>query len=155
VDIPDAVELVLRRIVSQDQYGPVQSAEIARLVRDWDNGEDYRTMMVRAVVSSVVATAKRRDDLWFAMAADEMGVLESVLRTYATHGNNLSLAVLIHVVRKQYTLCQEQYWPYYLFWKVLDAATKFDVLDTSPELQHKFCALWNEVVRAGNGDIPW
>jgi hypothetical protein len=31
------------------------------------------------------------------------------------------------------------------FSKVLFAASKFDVLDTSPELQHEFCALWNQV----------
>jgi hypothetical protein len=126
----------------------VQSAEIARLVRGWDNGEDDKTMMVRAVVSSVVARAQRRDDLWFAMAADEMGVPESVLRTYATHGNNLSLALLIYVVRNQFTLFREQHWPHHIFWEVLDAATKFDVLDTSPELQHEFCALWNELIRS-------
>jgi hypothetical protein len=133
----------------------VQSSEIARLVRGWDHGGDYETMIVRAVVSSVVATAQRRDDLWFAMAADEMGVPESVLRTHATHGKNLSLAVLIHVVRKQFTLFQERYWPYPTFSNVLFAASEFDVLDTSLELQHEFCALWNEVVHAANGDIPW
>jgi hypothetical protein len=121
-DIPDAIWRVLDRIVFHHQYGPVQSAEIARLVRGWDNGEDYETMIVRAVVSSVVATAQRRDDLWFAMAADEMGVPESVLRTHATHGNNLSLAVLIHVVRKQFTLFQERHWPYPIFSNVLNAA---------------------------------
>ncbi|KAN0140431.1 hypothetical protein V8E53_001640 [Lactarius tabidus] len=154
-DIPDAILQVLDRIVSHHQYGPVQSAEIARLVRGWDNGEVHETMMVRAVVSSVVARAQRRDDLWFSMAADEMGVPESVLRTHATHGNNLSLAVLIHVVRKQFTFFQKRYWPYSTFSNVLFAASAFYVLDTSPELQHKFCALWNEVVRGANGTIPW
>jgi hypothetical protein len=152
-DIPDAIQPVLFRILSQHRDGPVQSADIARLVRGWDNGKE--TMIVQAVVSSVVARAQRHDDLWFAMAADEMGVPESVLRTHATHGNNLSLAVLIHVVRKQFTLFQERHWPYTTFSTVLFAASEFDVLDTSPELQHEFCALWNEVVRGANGAIPW
>jgi hypothetical protein len=145
-DIPDATWLILRRIASQHQYGLVQSAKIAHLVRGWDNVKDYETMIVQAIVSSVVTRAQRHDDLWFAMAADEISVPESVLRTHAMHGDNLSLAVLIHIICKQFTLLQEQHWPYYLFWKVLDTATKFDMLDTSPELQHKFCALWNEVI---------
>ncbi|KAH9025192.1 hypothetical protein EDB84DRAFT_1505022 [Lactarius hengduanensis] len=32
---------------------------------------------------------------------------------------------------------------------VLIKASRFDVQDTSPELQHEFCALWNEIVLKG------
>ena len=147
VDSPDAIRQVLLRITSEDQYGPIQSAEITGLVRGWDNGGDFETMMIRAVVSSVVARAQRHNDNWFAVAADEMGVPESDLRDYAARGNNLSLAVLIHIVRQQFSLLVEPHWPDEEFSKVLGAASKFNVLDTSPELQHEFCALWNEVVQ--------
>jgi hypothetical protein len=147
---------VLYRIISEDRHGPVQSPEITRLIKSWDNGADEETtMVIRAIYSSVVARAQRCDDLWFAMAFDEIGVPESVLRNHATHGNNLSLAVSIHVVRKQFTLFGEPHWPYHAFWKVLEAASKFDVLDTSPELQREFCALWNQVVRASYLETPW
>ena len=100
-----------------------------------------------SIILSVVARAQRRDGLWFASAADAMGVLESTLRSHATHGNDLSLAILIHVVRQQYSINQTRYWLEEEFSKVLEAASKFDVLDTSPDLQHEFCALWNEVTR--------
>jgi hypothetical protein len=50
-DIPDAIELVLRRIVFQDQYGPVHSAEIACMVRGWGNGEDYRDYVCASLSS--------------------------------------------------------------------------------------------------------
>ncbi|KAF8256828.1 hypothetical protein EI94DRAFT_178304 [Lactarius quietus] len=84
---------VLGRIVSEDQYGPVQSAEIAPLVRGWGNGGDEETTTVmQALVSSVVARAQRRDDLWFAMASNEMGISESVLRNHATHETVLARA---------------------------------------------------------------
>ena len=110
-DIPQALQRVLSRIISEDQYGPVQCAEIARFVKGWDNGRRrYTTTTIRAMVSSVVARAQRRDNLWFAMAADEMGVglvAESLLRNHATHGNNLSFAILIHLVRKQFSLFRE------------------------------------------------
>ena len=155
-DIPQALQRVLSRIISEDQYGPVQSAAIACFVKGWDNGRRrYTTTTIRAIVSSVVARAQRRDDLWFAMAADEMGVAESVLRNHATHGNSLSLTILIHLVRKQFRLFRERYWPLYEFSKVLEEASKFDVLDTSFELQHEFCALWNQVRSTDNFIIPW
>jgi hypothetical protein len=155
-DIPQAVQRVLDRIVSEDQYGPVQSAEIVRFVRGWDNGGDEETaMIIQAIFSSVVATAQRRDDLWFGMASDEIGVPESVLRNHATQGNNLSIAILIYVVCQQFNLLDEQHWPFYVFWKVLKAASKFDALDTSPELQHEFCAIWNQVRHRANKVIAW
>ena len=140
------ISRVLRRIVSGDHYGLVKSVEIIPFLRGWDSGKDEGTAtMTRAIVPSIIARAQRRDDIWFAMAADEMGVPESVLRSHATHGNSLFLAILIWVVRKQYRHFWERYWPEEEFSKVLEAASKFDVLDTSPELQHEFCALWNQV----------
>ena len=157
-DIPSATwqRQALRRITSEDQYGPVQSAEVACLLRSWDNGEDEEiTMINRAIVSSVVARAQRHDDLWFTMASDEMSVSESVLRNHATNGNNLSLAILNHAVRQHFGFFEQQHWPLHVFSNVLEAASRFDVLDTSPELQHEFCELWNQVVRAAKLGMPW
>ena len=155
-DIPGAGKRVLNRIVSEDQYGPVQSAEIVRFVRRWDNGEDEETTtIIRAINSSVIARAQQHDDLWFVTAADEMGVPESLLRNHAAHGNNLSLAILIHIIHKQFSLFSEQHWPRHDFEKVLEAASKFDVLDTSSELQHEFCALWNQVIDKYQPGFRW
>ena len=138
---------VLRRILSGDHHGLVKSVDIIPFVRGCDNGDDEDIAMItRAIVSSVVARAQHRDDLWFALAANELGVPESDLRDHAARGNDLSLAVLIHIVRQQVTLLAEPHWPGADFSKILGAASKFDVIDTSPELQHEFCALWNEVV---------
>ena len=143
---PESIACVLRRILSGDHYGVVKSVDIVPFVRGWDNGDDAEIVMItRAIVSSVVARAQRRDGLWFALAADAMGVPESVLRSHDTHWNDLSLAILIHLVRQQYSLLWELYWPGLEFSNVLEAASKFNVLDTSPEVQHEFCALWNQV----------
>ena len=155
-DIPQ-IQRVLRRIYSQVQEGPVQSAEIAHLVRGWDDGKDqYTTTIIQAIVSTVVARAQRHDDLWFSTAADAMGIPESVLRNHAMHGNSLSLAIFIHIVRQQFSVYWERNGPWEEFSRVLEATSKFNVLDTSPELQHEFCALWNQVVRAADdGPMPW
>jgi hypothetical protein len=47
----------------------------------------------------------------FIWQSDEMGVLETVLRNHATQGNDLSLAILIHVVRQQFSLSMDRHWP--------------------------------------------
>jgi hypothetical protein len=148
-DIPrEIIRRVLSKIVYGDPCGLVQSGEIIPFVRGWDNGEDEGiTTITRAILSSVVARAQRRDDLWFVMASDELGVPEPVLRDHATYGNNLSLAILIHVVRQQFSLYWQPHWPREEFSKVLEEASKFDAQDTSLELQHKFCELWNELIR--------
>ena len=146
-DIPqENIQRFLRGILSGDHYGLVKSVDIVPFVRGWDSGHDEEiALFTRAIVSSVVARAQRHDGLWFALAADVMGIDELVLRSHATHGNDLSLAILIHVVRQQYSIYRSPYWLEAEFSKVLEAASKFDVLDTSPELQHEFCALWNQV----------
>jgi hypothetical protein len=147
-DMPRATQRALIAIFYQAQDGLVQSAEMARFVRGWDYGNDEEaTMFIRAISSSIVVRAQRRDDLWFAVASDQMGIPESVLRNYATHGNSLSLAIWIHVFRQVLNFFHEQRWPSHWFSDVLKAASKFDVLDTLPELQQEFCALWNELIR--------
>jgi hypothetical protein len=155
-DIPQTIQQVLRRVISEVEYGPVQSAEIARLVRGWDNGEgEETTMTTRAIVSSVIARAQRHDDHWFALASDELGAPEPVLRNHGRHGNSLSLALLIHVARQQFSFHWREHWPLYEFSKVIKEASKFDVLNTSPELQHEFCALWNQVHDASYTRTSW
>ena len=92
---PSRGNTTLSRIASEDQYGPVQSAEVACLVKSWDKVKDEEIATInRAIVSSVLTRAQRHDNLWFTMASNEMGLSETVLRNYASQRNNLSLVVL-------------------------------------------------------------
>jgi hypothetical protein len=137
---------VLDMILSKCHYSGPMVPRIVQVMRGWgDNMKDIS--VAQATVCSIVAQAQRRDHSWFILASDALGSPEAVLRDHATHGNSLSLAILIYVVRQQFNHFKEQHWPYYEFSKVLEAASKFDVLDTSPELQHEFCALWNELIQ--------
>ncbi|KAH8986147.1 hypothetical protein EDB92DRAFT_1880910 [Lactarius akahatsu] len=139
--------------MSEDQYGPVQSAGIARLVRGWDNPKDvHMTGLISAIVSSVVARAQRRDDQWFAIASDELLIPGSVLRDYAARGDSLSLTIFIHIIRRQFNNFFKPSWPRIEFSRVLETAPRFDVQDTTPELQHEFCALWNQIVLKAQND---
>ncbi|KAH8991006.1 hypothetical protein EDB92DRAFT_706372 [Lactarius akahatsu] len=102
-----------------------------------------------------VAKVQRRDDSWFILASRELGIQEPVLRGYAAHGDSLSLAVLIHITRQQFSHFWEGPWPEEEFSEILEAASKFNVEDTSHDLQHEFCALWNQIVLKVQNDYSW
>jgi hypothetical protein len=153
VDTPEAFTEVLRRLASEDEYcgpflGPVQSTEIVQFVRHWGNRKGEDTIpVVQAIFSVVVARVKQPNDSWFILASDEMAVPEAVLRSHATHGDSLSLLILIHIIRQQYIYFWTPSWPLVEISRALKSASRFDVLATSPELQHEFCALWNQIAR--------
>jgi hypothetical protein len=142
--VPSAFPYIFNSVVSEVQYGPVRSARMAHFIRRWDHGRNQAPMLVQAIVSSIVVTVKSRDNDWFAIVSDELGVGESILRNYATH--DLSLAILIHVTCQQFNHFKKSSWPSEIFTKVLRAASKFEVRHSSPELQRGFCALWNHIV---------
>jgi hypothetical protein len=152
VDTPDAFPNIVRRLVSEGKYGPVQSTEILAVVKRWGSRKGKCSAMVQAIFSIVVARVQQHDNSWFTLASDQLGIPETVLRSYATHGDNLSLVILIYVTRQQFIYIQNRAWPSYTIASVLSAASKFNVQDTSPELQHEFCALWNELISKMQND---
>ncbi|KAH9054815.1 hypothetical protein EDB87DRAFT_1644845, partial [Lactarius vividus] len=122
-------------------------------MRGWGNGGDRDTaLVVQAILTGVVAKAQRRDDSWFVLASGELGTPETVLRYYAAHGDSLSLAVLIYLTRQQFNRSWIQPWPSTEFSFILEAASKFNARNTLPELQHEFCALWNQIVLKVHND---
>ncbi|KAH9036008.1 hypothetical protein EDB83DRAFT_2415254 [Lactarius deliciosus] len=144
---------VLDVILSNDQDSDPMATELLQIVKSWRNNTDEDTKLVtRATTSSIVARVRRRDDPWFILASNELGVPGSVLREYTAHGDNLSFAILIHITRQQFSHFEEEYWPSDAFLNVLKVASDINVQDTSsPELQHAFCTLWNRIVlRAQN-----
>ncbi|KAH9057254.1 hypothetical protein EDB87DRAFT_1833270 [Lactarius vividus] len=149
--------IILEKILSNYQQSGLLVAEIVRTVRSWGyNMRDDIVSVAEATFTRILARPQQRDDSWFIIASTELGVQESVLRDYATHGDSLSLAVLIHITRRQFDHYGEPSWPSVEFSFILETASKFDVRDTLPELQHEFCGLWNQIVlRAQNGGDRW
>ena len=159
-DIP--YQLILTSTFSRDQYVGLRTAEFGHIVRGWaDSLSDNQdaALIIRAILTGIVAKATRRDDSWHILASKELGVPEFHLRGYTTLGDSLSLAILIHVIRQQFDHFGKPSWPEFEISKVLETASKFNVQDTSGELQHDFCALWNQIVlKAQNEDdqnIAW
>ena len=158
VHTPKAFPEVVRSLASEDWdgFGPVQSCKIVDFVGRWDNHMGEYTTMDQAIFSIVVARVQQRDDSWFTLASDGLGFPETVLRSHAARGDDtLSLAILIHVTRQQFIHLQDPVWPSETISDVLLAASKFNVQDTLPELQHEFCALWNQIVRKAQNDDDW
>jgi hypothetical protein len=144
--IPHAFTL-FDKLLSKCQYGGPLATGIVEIVRGWPISTDECTILyAQAILSMIVARVQPRDGSWFVLASNELGVPETVLRDYAAHGDNLSLAILIHVIHQQLTHYRKWTWPRFEFWKVLEAASKFNGQDTSPTLRHKFCTLWNQIV---------
>ena len=152
LDIPQAFLEILHGLASRDYepaLGPVKSTEIVQFVRRWGDrkGEDTTTPAIRAIFSIVLARVKRHDDRWFILASEELAIPESDLRSHAAHGDNLSLVILIHIIRQQFIYFRTPSWPLQGILSVLESeSSKIDMQDTSPELQHEFCVLWNQMV---------
>jgi len=147
-EFPNAYVDVLSEILFHGQYRGLLTAKFGRIVRGWGkSGDQHTALLAQATISYILGRVQQRDDSWFILASSEMGVPETVLRDFAADGDSLSLAILIHIICQQLDYFAKPSWPWVVFSKVLEAASKFNVQDTSPEPQHEFCALWNQIVR--------
>jgi hypothetical protein len=158
VHTPKAFPEIVRRLASEDWdgYGPAQSSEVVDFVRRWNGHVCEYSTLDQAIFSVVVARVQQHDDSWFILASGELGIPETVLRSHAACGDDtLSLAILIYVTRQQFIHLQNPFWPSDTISDVLLAASKFNVHDTLPALQHEFCALWNQIVRKAQNDDDW
>jgi hypothetical protein len=144
--IPDAFNIFIRILFEYQNRGPLATG-IAKTLRGWGNNVgETNIVSARFAISNVIATRQPHDDSWYTLASNELGFSEAFLRDYAAQGDSLSLVILIHVVRQQFIHFRTPSWPGGTFSFVLEKASKFNARDTSPELQHEFCALWNQIV---------
>ena len=148
--IPNA--FILHAILFKYQHsGPVATA-IEEIVRKCeDNVDEDRFFNAQIAISWIITNRQPFDDSWYILASNELGSSEKSLRDYATQGDSLSLVILIHVVRQQYTHFGKSSWDKEHFSLVLATASKFNIKNTSSKLQHVFCALWNEIVHEARG----
>jgi hypothetical protein len=118
-----------------------------------DDSRTEKTIFIQSIATGLAARPQQRDDSWFRQVVpNALGIPETVLRNYATDGDSLSLAILINVTRQQFTYLHHSSWPEDRFQYVLEAISVFNVQDTSPDLQHEFCTLWNQIVLKAQND---
>ena len=146
---------ILDMILSQYQHsGPVATG-VAKVLRGWGNNMHEDTIVyAQLTICSVLTISQPRDDSWYNIASYELRLSETSLRDFAAQGDSLSFIVLIHLVRQQFRHFRKMSQSQQInFSRVLAEASELDATDTSSELQHRFCALWNQIVQeAQDGD---
>jgi hypothetical protein len=137
---PNGPPWVLCKILDRNWPKLLQSAEIEHSLKSWANSNDEENVLYIRSLSHLVANAEKRDDRWLALAADQPGLSEDLLRHYPAHGDSVLLSNLINITR----LTFRSHLPN---WEGFQAIpSKGDGSSTLPSLQHHFCALWNEIV---------
>ena len=103
--------------------------------------------LARGIIASIISNAER-GDRWGMLAMDELGISRGVFQGYLARGDDsVLLANLIHITRHFFhALLQPHPDLTREALSILSSVSKFDILNTLPELQHDFCALWNDVV---------
>jgi hypothetical protein len=136
----DGLEEMFAYLIGANWSG-VDSSEIGYFLRDLDKGRNERfAPFVRGIIAHIVAHVREGDDRWTDLALDHLDVHEDVLRNYLDQGDSLSLANLIEFTRHA---DRSKYFAY----NVVNNLPHFDICNTLPELQHRFCAMWNQVVQ--------
>jgi hypothetical protein len=114
------------------------------LVRWYTKNDRHIPAVAQRIVAGILVNVRERNDSWVTLAARVFGLPEQDVRdNTALGGDNVSLAILIHVSRQSLLLD-------YFNGGVLGALSKPDIRNTLPRLQHDFCTLWNDVAQAHN-----
>ena len=147
-----AVSRILDYISNVYQREAPQSVELGHCLRRWEHSKNSLiNPKVRRIVAYIIVRASGRDDRWITLVKDEYGIPDGDFRDYLGHGDNALLAVLIHATRQAFRARSLQE-------GVLKSLSQINIHDTHSELQHSFCALWNEIVlearKTGACSIP-
>ncbi len=128
--------------------GVLQSVEIGNYLKGWDNNRDQETSLYsQSIVAGVIANVRERDDRWSALAKDQLRISKDVLQDYVAHGDSVLLANLIHITPKILCTFESDHHSVYMSSRILRSVSQFDIQHTLPELKHKFCSIWNDVVQ--------
>ena len=148
---------VLYAILFKYQHrGPVVT-EITKILKKCGNKFDEdNVLLAQVAISKIFATRQLYDDSWYILASYELGFPEASIQEYADQGDSLSLVFLMHFVRQQFShFRKKSVSQQYHFSSILSNTSKFNAKDTSSELQHEFCALWNQIVREAQDGDDW
>ncbi|KAI0286522.1 hypothetical protein BC826DRAFT_972524 [Russula brevipes] len=141
------------RLSSEDLGGLLQSVEIGHSLKSLNTGS--LGPLAQILVSGIISNVQERDDRWFTLTMDQLGVPRDFIRTYLAHGDSVLLANLINILRRLFNSLLHGDLDLTLDpFRLLPSVTKFDIQDTLHELQRDFCALWNEIIRQARNGGP-
>ena len=124
----------------------LRAVELGHSLISWGNNDDQRaTFFTQGIIAFVIAKVPQRNERWFSLTTQHLGIAEHVLRSYLNHGNSVLLAVLIHFTRQFFHNFLMANWEGFPLADILRRLS-YNVQNTLPGLQHDFCGLWNEIV---------
>jgi hypothetical protein len=126
-----------------------QNIEMGHTMARWCTSENsHIAQYARCIATRILAGVRERNDRWIELAIGVLGISVDDLRTYIAHGDDsLSLAILISVARRDiHSDFYDRGLPSTLY--------RLNILNTSPELQHDFCMLWNDCVEEAKRQPP-
>jgi hypothetical protein len=127
-----------------------QSIEMGYALRRWcNNRDDWIAAAARRIVAGIIAV-QRRDDRWIELAEGQFGLPGRVLRDNIPYGDSVLLVILLHVTHSLFHSDIPHWDP-----DILQVLSQFDIRNTLPQLQHDFCALWNDIVRQARNRRPY
>ncbi|KAI0280052.1 hypothetical protein BGY98DRAFT_932901 [Russula aff. rugulosa BPL654] len=109
----------------------------------------------QCMAAAIATSVQERDQHWFHIVMRQLNISEDTLQTYLAHGDSVLLANLIDIIERlvpphhdvDYTLNLDA-----LIRHTLRIARNFDMAGTLPELQDRFCALWNRIAFMAHDD---
>jgi len=118
------------------------SIRMGQVLARWcDNHDERISERARIGIVGILMSVEERDDRWVALAESQLRLSKRALENYVAHGDDsISLAILTHVTR-QAIRSNPRIWL-----DQLSFLTRFNILNTHPELQNDFCASWNQTV---------
>ena len=147
---PFGVSRILSNILDGRWREAPLSIKMAYALRRWCNNRDeWIALTARSIVARIIAVQKR-DKRWIALVGDQFGLPDRVLRDYIPYGDSVLLAILLHVIRNLFHSTVP-------LWdsNILRVLSQFDIHNTLPQLQHDFCALWDEIVAEAHNRRPY
>jgi hypothetical protein len=151
---------ILRRVLLGDWKKFLECIEFALFVQNWKNiahpvTRFYAQCVAAVTISSV--TLQERDDRWFELASGPLGASKNLYQNYMKHRDSILLANAISVLRqtiKTYSGSAERHRNEILdaSSKTLESLSSLDHRHTFPDLQHEFCAVWNQLVDLAQND---
>ncbi|KAF8460864.1 hypothetical protein DFH94DRAFT_790183, partial [Russula ochroleuca] len=115
-----------------------------------DTSDPVLAFYAQCAVAITLSSVQQRDDHWFQLAAGQLKEPRTVLRSYFADNDTILLDDAILIIR-QTILAFSGSRDYRsdirkVSLKTVELICNFDIQNTSEDLQHNFCRLWNELV---------
>ncbi|KAH9965652.1 hypothetical protein BGW80DRAFT_747186 [Lactifluus volemus] len=157
--LPNAILSILEDTFPRDPHAALQSVELGHFLKNQGNSKPHEIgLCAQIIIAGIISQVQENDDDWVALAANQLGKPETVIRGYLEHGNDsLLLANLIHITRQilnpsvddpglRLDMANASS-------RIFSALSKFDIRKALPGLQHDFSILWDEIDQQAEAGI--